>query len=130
MTLTANRLRLTRRDVIRGIGASALFAVARRRAYAAEYHQADTSWLADCRFGVSTHWTAASQPVGTDDWVAIRGSCVPFQPVEAMLTRLPGRVRNMSSSPRRMPCKCCLHRALRSTELRPDGRQNAILSES
>lgn len=80
MTLTANRLRLTRRDVIRGIGASALFAAARRHAHGSEYHQADTSWLADCRFGVSTHWTALSQPVGMDDWLPFEESVSQFNP--------------------------------------------------
>jgi len=39
MTLTDNIL--TRRDALRGIGATALVSVAGRRAYAAEYHRAD-----------------------------------------------------------------------------------------
>jgi hypothetical protein len=60
---------MNRRDVLKGIGASALIGAASRGAAADGYRQADTSWLAACRFGVSTHWTAQSQPVGADDWV-------------------------------------------------------------
>ena len=59
---------MNRRDVLKGIGASALIGAAIRGA-ADGYRQADTSWLAACRFGVSTHWTAQSQPIGADDWV-------------------------------------------------------------
>jgi hypothetical protein len=78
MTLTDNIL--TRRDALRGIGATALVSVAGRRAYAAEYHRADASWLANCRFGVSTHWTALSQPVGKDDWVPFEEAVSSFSP--------------------------------------------------
>ena len=77
MSLTANML--TRRDVLLAIGASALVA-ASRSGNAAEYHRADTSWLASCRFGVSTHWTAASQPVGKDDWVPFEEAVSHFSP--------------------------------------------------
>jgi hypothetical protein len=69
---------LSRRDVIRGIGASAFFATAGHRAHGAEYHQADTSWLANCSFGVSSHWTASSQPVGEDDWVPFEDAVSRF----------------------------------------------------
>jgi hypothetical protein len=78
MTGTANPP--TRRDILRGIGASALVAAASRGAYAAAYRQADTSWLAACRFGVSTHWTAQSQPVGADDWVPFEEAVSRFSP--------------------------------------------------
>ncbi len=32
-------------------------------------YQANTDWFAACHFGISTHWTAQSQPVGEDDWL-------------------------------------------------------------
>ncbi len=67
--MTRNALALTRREVLKAIAASAALAAAGRPAFADVYHQADTSWFAACRFGVSTHWTAQSQPVGADDWV-------------------------------------------------------------
>lgn len=60
---------LTRRDVLSGIGASAITATAWRNVCSDSYQQADTSWFAACRFGVSTHWTAQSQPVGADQWL-------------------------------------------------------------
>lgn len=78
MTRTASRV--TRRDVLRGMGASALVAAAGWRAHAEEYHRADASWLANCRFGVSTHWTALSQPVGKDDWVPFEEAVSRFSP--------------------------------------------------
>jgi hypothetical protein len=71
---------LTRRDVIRGIGASALLMGARRPEHGSEYQQADTSWLAQCHFGVSTHWTALSQPVGMDEWVPFEEAVSRFDP--------------------------------------------------
>src|ERR1017187_5927900 len=78
MTLADNLL--TRRDILRGIGASALVTVASHSAYSADYHRADASWLANCRFGVSTHWTALSQPVGKDDWVPFEEAVSRFSP--------------------------------------------------
>jgi hypothetical protein len=71
---------LTRRDILRGIGASALVAAATRSAHAAEYRQTATNWLAACLFGVSTHWTAQSQPVGADDWVPFEEAVSRFSP--------------------------------------------------
>lgn len=67
----------TRRDVLRGIGASGLAAAVPLEASADAgaainadgYRRANTDWFAACRFGISTHWTAQSQPVGADDWV-------------------------------------------------------------
>jgi hypothetical protein len=35
---------------------------------AAGYQRADASWFAACPLGVSTHWTAVSQPVHPADW--------------------------------------------------------------
>ena len=68
--------------MIRAVGASALMAAAGRRVHGSEYHQADTSWLANCRFGVSTHWTALSQPVGEDDWVPFDEAVSQFSPAK------------------------------------------------
>jgi len=71
---------LTRRDLLRAIGASALVAAANRGARAAEYQQADANWFAACSFGISTHWTAKSQPVGADDWVPFEEAVSRFSP--------------------------------------------------
>ena len=70
----------TRRDVLRGIGASVVLAAGRGTFHAAQYHRADTSWFANCSFGVSTHWTAQSQPVGADDWVPFEEAVSRFSP--------------------------------------------------
>jgi hypothetical protein len=71
---------LTRRDLLQALGASALFAAANRGARAADYQQADTSWFAACSFGISTHWTAQSQPVGADDWLPFEEAVSRFSP--------------------------------------------------
>ena len=60
---------LTRRAALKGLGAAALLGAAGRPAFAAAYRPANTDWFANCRFGISTHWTAQSQPVGQDDWL-------------------------------------------------------------
>ncbi len=60
---------LTRRQALKGLAAAALLAAARRPAFADDYHPANTDWFAKCRLGISTHWTAQSQPVGQDDWL-------------------------------------------------------------
>lgn len=78
MTRTAHQL--TRREVIKGIGLTAMAAAAPRSALADSYHQADTSWFAACRFGISTHWTAQSQPVGEDDWLPFEEAVARFSP--------------------------------------------------
>lgn len=59
---------------------SALVGATTRRAHADQYHHADASWLANCRFGVSTHWTAQSQPVGEDGWVPFEEAVARFSP--------------------------------------------------
>lgn len=71
---------LTRRQALQGFGAAALAAVAPRRALADTYSQADSSWLANCHFGISTHWTAQSFPVGADDWVPFEEAVNRFSP--------------------------------------------------
>jgi hypothetical protein len=71
---------LTRRGLLRAICASALAATASREARTEEYQRADASWLAACSFGISTHWTAHSQPVGADDWVPFEEAVSRFSP--------------------------------------------------
>jgi Alpha-L-fucosidase len=71
---------LTRRDLLRLLGAAALGAGASRVARAADYQRADAGWLAACSFGISTHWTAKSQPVGKDDWVPFEEAVARFSP--------------------------------------------------
>ena len=71
---------LTRRELLRSVGAGALVASVHRGARAADYQQADASWLAACSFGISTHWTAHSQPVGADDWVPFEEAVSHFSP--------------------------------------------------
>lgn len=58
----------TRREFVKGIAAAATM-VPFRCARAENYQQANTDWFASCHFGISTHWTAQSQPVGKDDWL-------------------------------------------------------------
>ncbi len=67
-----------RRDVLKGMGASALFAAANRGAHGSEYRRADASWLAACSFGISTHWTAQSQTVGADAWLPFEETVARF----------------------------------------------------
>jgi hypothetical protein len=67
-----------RREVLKGMGASALFAAANRGALGAEYRHADASWLAACSFGVSTHWTAQSQTVDADAWLPFEETVAHF----------------------------------------------------
>jgi hypothetical protein len=78
--MTRSESTLTRRDFLKGVGVSALIAAANRSALAAAYRQADASWFAACNFGVSTHWTAQSQPVGADDWVPFGEAVSRFSP--------------------------------------------------
>jgi hypothetical protein len=69
-----------RRDILKGIGTSTFVAAAGVSANAAKYFRADASWLAACHFGISTHWTALSQPVGADDWVPFQEAVEQFSP--------------------------------------------------
>ena len=78
--MTRTSCTLTRRSLLRTIGAGGLVAAAGRRAWSADYRQADASWLADCSFGISTHWTAHSQPVGADNWVPFEEAVSLFSP--------------------------------------------------
>jgi len=57
-----------RRRVLKGI-AAATATLPFRHVWAEDYHRANTDWFAACHFGISTHWTAQSQPVGEDDWL-------------------------------------------------------------
>ena len=67
-----------RREVLKGMGASALFAAASGGARGADYRRADASWLAACSFGVSTHWTAQSQTVDADAWLPFEETVARF----------------------------------------------------
>ena len=78
--MTRNTFPLTRRELLRVVGAGALVAAANGGARAADYQQADASWFAGCSFGISTHWTAHSQPVGADDWVPFEEAVSRFSP--------------------------------------------------
>lgn len=78
---------LDRRAFMRGVGAAALLASTNSRVLAESYRRADTSWFAACRFGVSTHWTAQSQPVGQDDWVPF-GEAVEHFDVAAYVDKI------------------------------------------
>ncbi len=71
---------LTRRAMLKGLGAAALLGAAGRPAFAAAYRPANTDWFANCRFGISTHWTAQSQPVGEDDWLPFNEAVDHFSP--------------------------------------------------
>ena len=69
---------ITRRDLLKGIGATALAASSSRQLFADTYKQADASWLANCHFGISSHWTEQSQPVGADDWLPFEEAVSQF----------------------------------------------------
>jgi hypothetical protein len=71
---------VTRRELLKGIGATAVAAVSIRVALADAYKRADASWLANCHFGISTHWTAQSKPVGADDWLPFEETVSRFSP--------------------------------------------------
>ena len=60
--------RVARRDILKAIAATTA-TMSFRRAWSETYHLANTDWFAACHFGISTHWTAQSQPVGKDDWL-------------------------------------------------------------
>jgi hypothetical protein len=76
--MTGSSDECTRREVLKGIGASTLAAAAGLGANAAEYKRAIASWLAACSFGISTHWTAQSQTVGADDWLPFEEAVARF----------------------------------------------------
>ena len=75
-----NGLELTRRDVLKAMSASALGAAANLDGQGATHTRADASWLANCHFGISTHWTAQSKPVGADDWLPFDETVARFSP--------------------------------------------------
>jgi hypothetical protein len=78
--MTINIDALTRRNLLKGVGATLLAASASRDARADESDRADASWLANCRIGISTHWTAQSKPVGADDWLPFEDTVERFSP--------------------------------------------------
>ncbi len=59
---------VARRDILKAMAATTA-TISFRRAWSDAYRQANTDWFASCQFGISTHWTAQSQPVGKDDWL-------------------------------------------------------------
>jgi hypothetical protein len=75
-----NSSTITRREALKIAGATAWMAASGRSALAAQYQQADAGWLAACRVGISTHWTAQSQTVGADDWVPFEEAVNRFSP--------------------------------------------------
>jgi hypothetical protein len=60
--------RTTRREILKAIAAAAT-SMSLGQAWSEAYSRANTDWFAACRFGISTHWTAQSQPVGEDEWL-------------------------------------------------------------
>lgn len=84
--MTLIRCHATRRAFLQGMSAAALLG-AYRPLLADTYQQADTSWFAACRFGVSSHWTAQSQPVGKDEWLPFEAAVQNF-PVSAYVDHL------------------------------------------
>lgn len=60
--------RVSRREILKTMTAAAAFGAV-RPAWTQQYRMANTDWFAACPFGISTHWTAQSQPVRADDWV-------------------------------------------------------------
>ena len=71
---------LTRRGFAQGVAGGLLSAACARYSRADAYHPADTDWFAHCRMGISSHWTAQSQPVGEDDWLPFEETVNRFSP--------------------------------------------------
>jgi hypothetical protein len=71
---------VTRRGLLKSAAASLGTAVYVRAGWADAYRQATTDWFARCRFGISSHWTAQSQPVGEDDWLPFEDTVNRFSP--------------------------------------------------
>src|SRR4051794_20332590 len=69
---------VTRREILRTIVAAGVTTLSMRRAWSDTYRRASTDWFAACHFGVSTHWTAQSQPVGQDDWLPFEEAVSQF----------------------------------------------------
>jgi Alpha-L-fucosidase len=59
---------VTRRDILKAVAATTA-TISLRDGWSDAYRQAKSDWFAACQFGISTHWTAQSQPVGKDDWL-------------------------------------------------------------
>jgi hypothetical protein len=75
-----SRHTITRRRLLQAATASAALVAAGPLARADSYHRADASWFAACRFGISSHWTAQSQPVGADGWLPFDEAVARFSP--------------------------------------------------
>jgi hypothetical protein len=71
---------ITRRDLLKGVGTGLLTTACADAGWADLYRQANTDWFANCRFGISSHWTAQSQPVGEDDWLPFEETVNRFSP--------------------------------------------------
>lgn len=71
---------VTRRDLLKKIGAGLVVAGPLRKASGDAYRQANTDWFAASKFGISSHWTAQSKPVGIDDWVPFEETVNHFDP--------------------------------------------------
>lgn len=69
--------RVRRREFLKSVPAIAA-AAALQRGWSDTYRRADTDWFAACHFGISTHWTAQSQPVGQDDWLPFEEAVKQF----------------------------------------------------
>jgi len=79
--MTCSNFEPTRRDLLKGMAAwPAAAALARGNAQPGGYTRADASWFANCRFGISTHWTAQSKTVGADGWLPFEEAVNRFSP--------------------------------------------------
>jgi hypothetical protein len=71
----------SRRDCLRALAAGAFLARGLRSAQpSSSYHRADAEWFAACSFGISTHWTAQSKPVNSDEWFDFEEAVERFDP--------------------------------------------------
>jgi Alpha-L-fucosidase len=78
MSLLTNISGVTRREILRTIIVAGVTTLSGRRAWSETYRKSNTDWFAACHFGVSTHWTAQSQPVGEDAWLPFEEAVQQF----------------------------------------------------
>lgn len=80
MEAIGGRRGMTRRGLLKGAGAAFVAGACTRSGWADGYRPANTDWLARSIFGISSHWTAQSQPVGEDDWLPFDETVNRFSP--------------------------------------------------
>ncbi len=116
--MTHTSYSLTRRATLKGLVAAVLLGVAERPAFTARYRPGNTDWFANRRFGISTHWTAQSQPVGEHDWLPFNETVDHFSPAD-YVDQVAHAGAEYVIFTGTTPCRCCLRRLSLLTASRP-----------